>query len=168
MKSHKSGGSNNIFNWTYAIFGLIILLIIVSLALTWQNNRAVNMLFDGFYSGDPVFCEDGNLEMMIMYFDKGDGYIMIQGADGTILLNDAIHYTLKNKSGSAMSLSKPKLYEITFTGIDYQSFFPTKQMLEFVPTTQRIKMFDNEEKKIHAVLYKNNSVSDVKALLPET
>jgi hypothetical protein len=40
-------------------------------------------------------------------------------------------------------------------------------MLEFIPSTQRIKMYDNKEKTIHAILYKNNAVSDVKQLLSD-
>jgi hypothetical protein len=90
---------------------------------------------------------------------------MIKGADGTVLLNDVVQYSLVNKSGYTTSISKPHLYQINFKGIDHQDFFPTTQMLEFIPTTQRIKLYNSEEEKIHAILYKNNAITDIKQLL---
>jgi len=154
-------------NIAYIILSIIIIFLVIYIILIWQTNKCVNLLFDGFYNADPVFCEEGNLDMMVLYFDKGDGYIMIKGGDGEILVNDVFQYTLKNKSGNMTSLDKPILYEININGIDNQTFFPTKQMLEFIPSTQRIKMYDNKEKTIHAILYKNNAVSDVKQLLSD-
>ena len=152
-------------------------MVIVNLTMIWHTNNMIATLFDGFYSADPVFCEEGGLEMMIVYFDasknsslfsknSGDGYIMIKGADESILLNDVIQYNLECKSSGSWSLSEPCLYQITFKGIEYQDFFPTTQMLEFIPSTQRIKLYDDDEKKIHAILYKNNAITDVKSLLP--
>lgn len=148
-----------------AIICFIIIIIVYLFTLISNTNHTINLLFDGFYCADPVFCEEGNLESMIFYFDKGDGYIMIKGADGTVLLNDVVQYKLITESYFYSSLAKPCLYKIVFKGIDYQDFFPTIQLLEFIPSTQRIKLYDDDEKKIHAILYKNNAVTDVKQLL---
>jgi hypothetical protein len=163
MEFLKKNSFSNII--VYIILIIISLFIIINFTLIWQNNKNLNLLFDGFYSADPVFCEEANLDMLVIYFDKGDGYIMMKGADGTILLNDVIQYKLVNKSGNVISLSKPILFEIIFKGMEDQIFFPFKQMLEFIPSTQRIKLYNHKEKTIYALLYKNNAISDIKQLL---
>jgi hypothetical protein len=158
-------GDYNLYLGAFVVVAIIIIIYIFTSVL--NTNNSIDLLFDGFYCADPVFCEEGNLESMIFYFDKGDGYIMIKGADGTVLLNDVVQYTLVAQSYFSTSISKPHTYKIIFKGIDYQDFFPTTQLLEFIPSTQRIKLYDDDEKKIHAILYKNNAVTDVKQLLPD-
>ncbi len=161
----KNGGGYTTHLWSICAISIITIMLTITIVSVWHTNNSIKILFDGFYSADPVFCKESNLELMIFYFDKGDGYIMIKGTDGSILLNDVVQYSLISKTNYNTSISNPHLYEITFKGIDYQDFFPTTQMLEFIPSTQRIKLYDNEEKKIHAMLYKNNAVTDVKQLL---
>jgi hypothetical protein len=38
-------------------------------------------------------------------------------------------------------------------------------MVEFIPTTQRIKLFNREDEQIYGILYKNNAATDMKQLL---
>jgi hypothetical protein len=68
-------------------------------------------------------------------------------------------------SGYALSITSPQLYYITFYNIEEQDFFPTRQMLEFIPTTQRIKLYNQEDEQIYGILYKNNAATDMKQLL---
>ena len=171
MSAYKKGDSDTDGTYNLYLAGIVVVaisIIIFMFTSVWHTNNSINLLFDGFYCADPVFCEEGNLESMIFYFDNGDGYIMIKGADGTVLLNDVVQYTLISQSHLNTSISKPHIYKIIFKGIDYQDFFPTTQLLEFIPLTQRIKLYDDDEKKIHAILYKNNAVTDVKQLLQVT
>jgi len=144
---------------------IIILVFAVNAAIVWSTNKAVQTLFDGFYSADPVFCDESGLDMMVLYFDHGDGYIMIKTESDAILLNSTFEYRLSNVSGYALSINSPQIYQITFYNIEDQDFFPTQQMVEFIPTTQRIKLFNREDEQIYGILYKNNAATDMKQLL---
>jgi hypothetical protein len=147
------------------VFAIIIITLIVTSVLIWETNATIRILFDGFYSADPVFCDESNLDMLVIYFDHGDGYIMMRGADGTILLNDMFQYKMSSRFSFNTNISKPVTFTITFSGLDDQEFFPAKQTIEFLPSTQRIKLYDEEDQSIRGILYKNNAISDVKGLL---
>jgi hypothetical protein len=147
----------------FAFVILITILITIYSSIIWNTNQIIKQLFNGFYSADPIFCEDSSLDMMMIYFDNGDGYILIKGVDGSILINDVIEYKLINKTNFNTSLNNTLKYQIIFKGIDYQEFFPTRQFLEFTPSSQKIKLFSDE--KVYGLLYKNNMVSDVKDLI---
>jgi hypothetical protein len=144
---------------------IIILFFIIYVTILFNTSNTIDQLFSGFYGADPVFCDDSGLELMILYLDRGNGFIMMKSSEGAILLADTIKYTLSSKSMFNASISSPHLYQITFKGIEYQDFFPSVQMLEFSPVTQRIKLYNNDDKTIHGVLYKNNTVTDVKELM---
>lgn len=144
---------------------IILLLFVANAAIIWSTNKTVQMLFDGFYSADPVFCEESGLDMMVLYFDHGDGYLMIKTAQDVILLNTTFQYRLSNQSGMARTIETPQIYKISFTNLEEQDFFPTNQMLEFIPATQRIKLYSREDQSIYGVFYKNNAITDIKQLL---
>jgi len=143
------------------IFALIILIIIIYLCIEWQISQSTKLFIYGWYGADPVYCEQANLDSMILFLnDDGCGYILIKANDDSILLNDSFSYLLTEKYPT-LSLASPKKYTIIFKGIDYQDFFPSTQTLEFLPITQRIKLYNEATETTHAILYKNNTVSDI-------
>jgi hypothetical protein len=72
---------------------------------------------------------------------------------------------MASQFGINTNISKPITFKIAFGGLDDQDFFPTKQTVEFLPSTQRIKLYDETDQSIRGILYKNNAISDVKGLL---
>lgn len=144
---------------------VILLIFVANAAIIWCINNTVKTLFDGFYSADPVFCEESGLEMMVLYFDHGDGYLMIKTVQDVILLNTTFQYKLVSQSGMSRSIEDRQIYQIIFKNIEEQEFFPTTQMLEFMPATQRIKLYSREDQSIYGILYKNNAITDIKQLL---
>ena len=148
-----------------AAIAVLAVLIILYLFTNWYISKLSKAFIYGWYGADPVYCEEANLDSMILFLNNdGYGYILIKGNDDTIILNDSFTYSLMEKSGSFASITEPRQFTIKFKNIDYQEFFPSVQTLEFIPLTQRIKLYDDNEKMTHAILYKNNMVSDVMSL----
>lgn len=140
----------------------IIIIIVVVLLMLWHITRSAKSFIYGWYGADPVFCEQANLDSIIMYLNNdGCGYILIKANDGSVILNESFAYTLSARSSIQLSLTSPQKYTIHFKDIEYQDFFPSIQTLEFIPLTQRIKLYDEQNETTHAILYKNNTVSDI-------
>jgi hypothetical protein len=116
-------------------------------------------LIDGFYVADPIYCNEANLAKMFICFNDGDGYIYIQGVDGNVLLADSFKYKLRGTSWN-FTVNK-SVYNISFSEIDHQDFFPTKMTMEYVPKINRIKLYTKKDMALHGVLFKDGSLSDV-------
>jgi hypothetical protein len=163
------------YSYTKWIYGIIIILffsILIYICIVRQTTYMVKQLLDGFYVADSIFCEESNLDMLCLYLDNGDGYIFIKGNSGDIILNTPIKYKLIRQTHITAQLNSGYIYTIIFEGLtDNNSeleFFPKKQILEFIPTTQRIKLYDDATDTIYGILYKNNSATDMKELLINT
>ena len=155
------------FNSITLIFSIIIILIIVissfigmSYYITSYNEKELLFHINGFYTADPIFCEQAGLSLIILYFKDKDGYILIKDQSENILLNSSFTYIL-NPISKLNKLHGECKYTIEFLDLPEQDFFPKKQQFEFIPETHRIKLFDAESKTIYAVLYKNNAASDL-------
>lgn len=133
--------------------------------LVRHTTKMVRKLINGFYVADHMFCNESNIDLMCIYLDDGDGYIIIRGQSGKILLNTSFKYNLYRATGMTAALTDAFIYRIEFSDIECTDFFPLIQYLEFMPTTQRIKLFDKDSQVIYGVLYKNNSATDMQSLI---
>lgn len=152
-------------NFTTALIVVLVVLICYIYYLSHIYGQGlVKQLMYGWYGADPVFCDKADLDSIILYLDRDNyGYILMKGADQSILLNESFKYKLKpNSTGD---INSENIYVIEFDSLDYEEYFPSVQMLEFQPLTQRLRLYDSNTDLTHAVLYKNNSVSDVMDLL---
>lgn len=150
------------------ILTIIIILIIILFYYRWSMGNLIKQFIYGWYGADPVFCERASLDSIILYLDKDNhGYILMKGSDQSIILNDSFTYKLKEHPVMFDNISKEKTYTIDFGSLDYQEFFPSLQILEFTPLTQRIRLYSSDTDLTHAVLYKNNTVSDVMNLIDD-
>ncbi len=153
-------------NQTTILVIIMIILISYTCYLHYVYGRGlINNLLYGWYGADPVFCDKADLESIILYLDRDNyGYILIKGADQSILLNESFKYVLKPDSIGGINVLNT--FTIIFDSLDYDDYFPSTQKLEFQPLTQRIRLYDPNTDLTHAVLYKNNSVSDMMDLVP--
>lgn len=137
---------------------VIVLVLILILIINKDRN-----LMNGFWKADNSFCEESELELMIIYFGDSDllnkrgGYIMIKNSEG-FLINNPVEFNMSLLINPFADKIECDL-NIDWLGESEYSFFPNIQKMIYYPKKGKIILKD--KRQIYAVLYKDHIMSDV-------
>ena len=146
-----------------SILLIIIILIIILFFMLIVRNVEYDMLC-GFWSGDPYFCEDSELDLFLIYIDntpgnKKNGYIMMKNENGLIINNPVILNL--NNSMSVNPFVRDVIefdLEIDWLYEEGYDFFSSKQKMLYYPKQSKMILSSNGETM--GLLYKDCSMSD--------
>jgi hypothetical protein len=119
----------------------------------------------GFWKADNSFCEDADLELMILYFGDDDilnkrgGYIMIKNSEG-FLINNPVEFNLPLITNPFADKVECDL-QIDWLGESDYPFFPQSQKMIYYPKKGKIILKDKNQ--IYAILFKDNVMGDAEA-----
>lgn len=149
---------------------VISLFIIILILVLWINNLSyqsyvIKKSLGGFWEADASFCEESDLDMFCIYFDKTTDfsnnracYVLAKRGDDIVLnepttANITLNWAALNNWSS--DLEAPKFLTITFKEISDECAdeFPPKQYMRYYPICNKIVMYYGDT--ITAVLYKN-------------
>lgn len=153
--------------------GLIILLFIIFIYTTTVlcYRSTENNLLSGFWKGSPDFCEDSELDILLIYIGDDNnstkpGYILMKNADG-LIINDQVEFCLSGGYSITPGMSHEKIYTVDIKWLvsEGYDFFPSQQKIYYYPLLGKLVMLDSNG-DITALLYKDNVSSDIANKLP--
>ena len=128
----------------------------------------------GFWKGDADFNDQAGVELFLIYMGESSalsssrpGYILIKNSDG-IIINNAVEFKLSGGKSINPGLSSCREYAVTidWLGEEDYSFFPSEQEMYYYPENGKIVFFADDQ--VHAILYKDNSISDITRKMPDS
>jgi hypothetical protein len=129
--------------------------VIVFLLQAIQSDNCGDMI-RGFWTASEQFKEDANIDQLVMYFSKGEGYdykgYLILTVDGDTVYNDKMQFRIT-----------PKGY---FKGTDYSfqmsqdtGYMPTTLTMVLDPCSGGMTLKCMKSKQIYAHFFKDNQFS---------
>jgi hypothetical protein len=155
-------------NYLYVV-GAVIAFIIVLCAFVARTCERT--LMTGFWKANIDFCKSADLEMFMLYLgdnvsyvsDTRYGYIVAKTEEG-IILNNPIKISLGNNFCLRPWFKPCKKYNAS---IDWQETehieenFPSEVSVAYYPKHQKLVFYTNDN--VHAILYKDNTLSEIDA-----
>ena len=120
------------------------------------NGSGSENMISGFWTISEQFKTEANIDQMVLYFGEGSGYeydgYMVMVIDGKTVFNDVIKYRI-TPHGYFGSDTYTFLTSVD-TGV-----IPRKLTMELSPHTGCMKLKCLGERKMYAILYKDNQMS---------
>jgi hypothetical protein len=141
----------------------VILIVYVALVVSYRTTETNQMM--GCWTADVTFCEQAGLDRMIMYVGKNNSmYLLAINTAGSIVINSQGIMSLSGGFCLRPWLSPKRVFQCVFKFTDGQEYdsFPAQQQLEYDTQKMKIMLYD-KDKIIRAILYKDNSLSDIKS-----
>jgi hypothetical protein len=154
------------------VLGLTVLALLFLFTVVVFNSRSnESSLVKGFWSGSSQFCGTANLDLFLIYIGDGGssrpGFILMKNADGFIINNPVkLHLTGGNSFSPSVCDCRHYSVEIDWLDEEPPEFFPSEQDIHYYPSVG--KMVWSKGDTVYAVTYKNNQISDVKNVLPDS
>jgi hypothetical protein len=148
--------------------GVVILIFLFLFVVVVFNTRSTeNNLLTGFWKGSDDFTKQAGIDLFLVYIGGGStmscvrpGYILIKNNEG-LIINNPVEFTFScGKSiNPRMCSCREYIINIDWLGEDSYDFFPSEQELYYYPCNGKL-VFSSED-QIHAILYKDNNISDI-------
>lgn len=153
--------------------GIIIIIVIIYLVLVFGSRKTESELMHGFWRADAEFCKSAELDAMIVYIADGstvsmkrNGYLFAANSDG-IILNNAITFKFSGipSINPGRCESREYLVNIDWGEEEAPEFFPSQLDAFYYPNDGKL-IFALED-TVHAILYKDYSMSDATNRIPK-
>jgi hypothetical protein len=135
----------------------IALFFIIIFLLQCIGSTHTESMIGGFWSVSEKFKDDANIDQLIFYFNDGDGYeykgYMIMSVDDEVIVNEPVQFRITPKG-----YFKSDSY--TFTMSKKTDMMPRKLTMFLDPYSGKMELKSLEDKKIWAVMFKDNQMSD--------
>lgn len=151
---------------------LIILFMIILLILNTRNNEST--LLSGFWRANAEFCKEAQIDIFLIYIGDSSlfsntypGYILVKNDQG-IIINDPIKINFSSDMDFSPSLCDCRNYIIKIDWEDNEEgyeFFPSEQEVFYYPKIGKLVFSAHDQ--VFAILYKDNSISDINNVLPD-
>lgn len=146
---------------------IVCIIVLFYLLSVFYSRHIENSLLKGFWKADAHFCTTAGLKTFLIHMgDDHNGYIIVENEDGLIINNPVIFHL----SGISINpiMNECREYKLTINWLGekgYPTFFPTKQSLHYYPRDGKIVLSD--PKQVYAILYRDNSISDLANKMPD-
>lgn len=151
----------------YAVL-VIILIFLMPLIYSAGDHNSVMCNLKGFWSSSDDFNKDAEISSFNLYIgDKKNnlysGYLLMIGEDNDVIINEPIEFCLTNIPKNI--LSRDKTFKLVFTEKETE-LLPTTLTFNYSCTSGKITFCD--AKKVYAVFFKNNVVTELERIKDET
>jgi hypothetical protein len=144
-------------NLRSALYGAIIVLVIIIIAMLWVVKRGIDVFLRharGYWICDPSFAESAEVGTMLMFIADKSGYLII---DEDVNTKFSIKYGIGRLSADLATYSVP-------INIDFEDdcAIPNKMTLEISIVDARLRLIgrdDEGEKTIYGVFWKEPEIS---------
>lgn len=150
----------------YNIFAVIIIIYIM-LVISYRTTEMKQMC--GCWTADVTFCEQAGLDRMIMYIGPNNSiYVLAINTAGILVVNSNGTMELNGGFCGRPWMTSKRIFQCVFKFSDGQEYdsFPSVQQLEYDPRKMKIVMYD-KDRVIRAILYKDNSLSDIRSTIQQ-
>lgn len=152
------------------MYTLIIILLILLIPLTYcmGDYNSVMCNLKGFWSTPEDFNKEADISSFSLYIgDKRNnvyvGYLLMIGDNNNIIINEPIEFCLNNTPQNIMS--RDKIFTLVFTDKETK-LLPSVLTFKYSCTSGKITLCDS--KKVYAIFFKNNVVTELERIKYET
>lgn len=128
---------------------------VIFLLQSISGSGSENMI-SGFWTISDEFKAEANIDQMVLYFGEGSGYeyegYMVMVVDGKTIFNDALQYRITPRG-----YFRSDTYSFV-TSVD-TGVIPKTLTMDLLPHSGRMELKCLGDRKMYALLYKDNQMS---------
>ena len=134
---------------------ILAIVVVILVVIIYWNKSMCSGATRGFWIADPDFCQEAEIDSLIMKISKNDAYIL-GIKDGEIFINEN---TGINMSNATSTMGDNFTAKISFLDIENEQF-PKKATIKVYPYVGKLMLYDKDN-NLYGVFYKDGSSTEL-------